>query len=155
MVLLAFAGYFCDRFGASTVLLWSAIGYCTVWSIFTLGLPIWLASIVYVIPIYGLLIVSSDVLMSENSTLAERNRAIGLSSATTLLGQGIGTAIMFSSLLYLETTSLSQVAQYHWAFRIHIPMFMLAVFLAWMLVTKMDGKNKTPIDAILVPAEST
>ena len=138
----------------TTILLWSAIGYCTLWSAFSIGLPSLIAAIVYVLPIYGFLVVSSDTLMCENSTLAERNRAIGLSSATTLLGQGIGTAVMFASLLYMETTTLSQIAQYHWAFRINIPLFLLAVFLSWLLVSKMTGnKSGAPVEAIIVATD--
>ena len=152
VVLVAYAGFFCARYGASTVLLWSAIAYCSLWSAFSIGLPNWLAAFIYVLPVYGFLVVSSDALMSEHSTLSERNRAIGLSSATTLIGQGLGITLMFSSLRYLETTSLSQVDQYHWTFRLSIPLFLLSVFLAWRLVAKLEGHSQ---EAILVEAKSS
>jgi hypothetical protein len=149
---VAYAGYFCTRYGADSVLLWAAMAYCGLWTAFSLGLPNWLAALVYVLPVYGFLVVSSDALMSQHSTLAERNRAIGLASATTLLGQGLGTALMFSSLSFLESTDLSQVEQFHWAFRLNIPLFILSVFLAWRLVNKMSRQSKT---AILVEAKAT
>ncbi len=152
VVLVAYAGYFCTRYGADSVLLWAAMAYCGLWTAFSLGLPNWLAALVYVLPVYGFLVVSSDALMSQHSTLAERNRAIGLASATTLLGQGLGTALMFSSLSFLESTDLSQVEQFHWAFRLNIPLFILSVFLAWRLVNKMSRQSKT---AILVEAKAT
>jgi hypothetical protein len=59
---------------------------------------------------------------------------------------------MFSSLSFLESTDLSQVEQFHWAFRLNIPLFILSVFLAWRLVNKMSRQSKT---AILVEAKAT
>ena len=152
VVLVTYAGYFCTRYGASSVLLWAAIAYCSLWTAFSLGMPNWLAALIYVLPVYGFLVVSSDALMSQHSSLSERNRAIGLSAATTLLGQGLGTALMFTSLSYLESTELSQVEQFHWAFRLNIPLFMLSVLLAWRLVAKMEGQSKA---AILVESKAT
>jgi|GEM_PF-715354 len=143
ILLLIYVGRLVDLFGPSTTLVWAAIGYGVLWSIFAIGVSPLISVIIFIIPIYPFLVVSADSLMAENSTTEERNRAMGLSSMVTLVGQAIGIGLSVSLLAILQGTALSMVDQYRWAFRASIPLFALAIWLCWALYRKLGSEGIT------------
>ncbi len=133
VLLYAFTGWVCDKFGAEKVLLASALGYGVLWSLFSIGLSPWLAVAIYLIPIVPLLLVSNDALLSRFSTLEERNRGLGMAGAAAYVGQAIGIGFIVILMTWLEGPSISDIDVYHLAYRSNIPLFALAVGVTWWL----------------------
>jgi MFS family permease len=141
IILLIYVGRLVDLFGPATTLVWAAIGYGVLWSVFAVGVSPFISVIIFIIPIYPFLVVSADSLMAEHSTTEERNRAMGLSTMVTLVGQAIGIGLSVTLLALLQGTAMNMVNQYRWAFRASIPLFAFAIWLCWTLYRKLGGDD--------------
>ena len=145
VLLYAFTGWVCDRYGAEKVLLASALGYGTLWSLFSIGLSPWLAVAIYLIPIVPLLLVSNDALLSRFSSLEERNRGLGMAGAAAYVGQAIGIGVIVALMSWLEGPGISDVDVYHLAYRSNIPLFALAVVVTWWLSIRISNESDSAI----------
>ena len=145
VLLYAFTGWVCDRFGAEKVLLASALGYGVLWSLFSIGLSPWLAVAIYLIPIVPLLLVSNDALLSRFSTLEERNRGLGMAGAAAYVGQAIGIGLIVILMTLLEGPEISDIDVYHLAYRANIPLFALAVGVTWWLSLRISNDSDSII----------
>jgi len=148
LVLYAVIGKVCDDRGPQTVLLWSAAAYGTLWSIFSIGLPPMLAVLIFVVPIYPMLLVSNDALMAKFTTEEERNRGIGMASMVAFIGQSIGILAGFFVLGYLITGGQTDIVAYEMFYRANVPLWILAIAFTYMLAKRIDASEE-PLEAEL------
>ena len=140
LILYAVIGKVCDRMGAERVLLWSALAYGSFWSLFALGLPLTLAIIIFVIPIYPMLLVSDDTLLARFTTARERNRGLGMAGATALVGQALGIALGYLMMGWFLDSGMADLDAYHWTYRINILLWVAAIGCTWWLSQKLRGE---------------
>jgi MFS family permease len=148
LILYAVIGRVCDDRGPQTVLLWSAAAYGTLWSIFSIGLPPMLAVLIFVVPIYPMLLVSNDALMAKFTTEEERNRGIGMASMVAFIGQSIGILAGFFVLGYLITGGQTDIVAYEMFYRANVPLWILAIIFTYLLAKRIDSSEK-PLEAEL------
>ena len=140
LILYAVIGKVCDRMGAERVLLWSALAYGGLWSLFALGLPLTVAIVIFVIPIYPMLLVSDDALMARFTTARERNRGLGMAGATALVGQALGIALGYLLMGYFLDSGMANLDAYHWTYRANILLWIAAIGCTWWLSQKLRGE---------------
>ena len=140
LILYAVIGRVCDRMGAERVLLWSALAYGGLWSLFALGLPLTLAIIIFVIPIYPMLLVSDDALLARFTTARERNRGLGMAGATALVGQALGIALGYLMMGWFLDSGMADLDAYHWTYRANILLWIAAIGCTWWLSQKLRGE---------------
>ena len=133
LVLYAVIGKVCDAIGAQNVLLWSAITYGVLWSIYSIGLPPFWAVFVFVIPIYPMLLVSNDSLLARFTTEKERNRGMGVAGAVALAGQAVGIAIGYVLMKSFLEKGMSELDAYHMTYRVNILFWIIAIGATWWL----------------------
>jgi MFS family permease len=143
LILYAVIGRVCDRMGAERVLLWSALAYGGLWSLFALGLPLTLAIIIFVIPIYPMLLVSDDALLARFTTARERNRGLGMAGATALVGQALGIALGYLMMGWFLDSGMADLDAYHWTYRANILLWIAAIGCTWWLSQKLRGEPGT------------
>jgi len=140
LILYAVIGKVCDRMGAERVLLWSALAYGGLWSLFALGLPLSVAIIIFVIPVYPMLLVSDDALLARFTTARERNRGLGMAGATALIGQALGIALGYLLMGYFLDSGMADLDAYHWTYRANILLWATAIGCTWWLSQKLRGE---------------
>ncbi len=140
LILYAVIGKVCDRMGAERVLLWSALAYGGLWSLFALGLPLPVAIVIFVIPIYPMLLVSDDALMARFTTARERNRGLGMAGATALVGQALGIALGYLLMGYFLDSGMANLDAYHWTYRANILLWITAIGCTWWLSQRLRGE---------------
>ena len=141
LILYAVIGKVCDRMGAERVLLWSALAYGGFWSLFALGLPLTVAIVIFVIPIYPMLLVSDDALMARFTTARERNRGLGMAGATALVGQALGIALGYLLMGYFLDSGMANLDAYHWTYRANILLWIAAIGCTWWLSQRLRGES--------------
>jgi MFS family permease len=146
LILYAVIGRVCDDRGPQTVLLWSAAAYGTLWSIFSIGLPPMIAVLIFVVPIYPMLLVSNDALMAKFTNDDERNRGIGMASLVAFLGQSIGILAGFFVLGYLISSGKTDIASYEIFYRANVPLWIIAIAFTYLLAKRIDSSEDV-IDA--------
>jgi len=146
LILYAVIGRVCDDRGPQTVLLWSAAAYGTLWSIFSIGLPPLIAVLIFVVPIYPMLLVSNDALMAKFTNNEERNRGIGMASLVAFLGQGIGILAGFFVLGFLITSGKTDIVAYETFYRANVPLWIIAIAFTYLLAKRIDASENV-IDA--------
>ncbi len=146
LILYAVIGRVCDDRGPQTVLLWSAAAYGTLWSIFSIGLPPMIAVLIFVVPIYPMLLVSNDALMAKFTTDEERNRGIGMASLVAFLGQSIGILAGFFVLGYLISSGKTDIVAYETFYQTNVPLWILAICFTYWLAKRIDA-SESVIDA--------
>ncbi|MBT4060277.1 MAG: MFS transporter [Euryarchaeota archaeon] len=146
LVLYAVIGKVCDERGAQTVLFWSAAAYGTLWSIFSIGLPPMIAVLIFVVPIYPMLLVSNDALMAKFTNEDERNRGIGMASLVAFLGQSIGILAGFFALGYFISSGKTDIIAYETFYRANIPLWIIAIAFTYWL-TKQLSQDESILDA--------
>ncbi len=133
LILYAIIGKVCDDRGPQTVLFWSAAAYGTLWSIFSIGLPPMIAVLIFVVPIYPMLLVSNDALMAKFTNEEERNRGIGMASLVAFVGQSIGILAGFFALGYFISSGKSDLVAYETFYRANVPLWIIAIaFTYWL-----------------------
>lgn len=140
LILYAVIGKVCDRLGAERVLLWSALAYGGLWSLFALGLPLTVAIVIFVIPIYPMLLVSDDALLARFTTARERNRGLGMAGATALVGQALGIALGYLLMGYFLDSGMASLDAYHWTYRANILLWIAAIGCTWWLSQRLRGE---------------
>jgi MFS family permease len=148
LILYAVIGRVCDDRGPQTVLLWSAAAYGTLWSIFSIGLPPLIAVLIFVVPIYPMLLVSNDALMAKFTSEEERNRGIGMASLVAFIGQSIGIVAGFFVLGYLIGQGKTDIVAYEMFYRANIPLWILAITFTYLLAKRINASEK-PLEAEL------
>jgi len=146
LILYAVIGKVCDDRGPQTVLLWSAAAYGTLWSIFSIGLPPMIAVLIFMVPIYPMLLVSNDALMAKFTNDDERNRGIGMASLVAFLGQSIGILAGFFALGYLISSGKTDIVAYETFYRANVPLWILAISFTLWIAKRIDA-NENVIDA--------
>ncbi|RZD53534.1 MAG: hypothetical protein CXT67_03150 [Methanobacteriota archaeon] len=141
LILYAVIGKVCDDRGPQTVLLWSAAAYGTLWSIFSIGLPPMIAVLIFVVPIYPMLLVSNDALMAKFTNNEERNRGIGMASLVAFLGQSIGILAGFFALGYLISSGKTDIIAYETFYRANVPLWILAIGFTFWLAKRIDASE--------------
>jgi len=141
LVLYAVIGKVCDDRGPQTVLLWSAAAYGTLWSIFSIGLPPMIAVLIFVVPIYPMLLVSNDALMAKFTNDDERNRGIGMASLVAFLGQSIGILAGFFALGFLISSGKTDIIAYETFYRANVPLWILAIGFTFWLAKRIDASE--------------
>ncbi len=139
LILYAIIGKVCDERGAQTVLFWSAAAYGTLWSIFSIGLPPMIAVLVFVVPIYPMLLVSNDALMAKFTNEDERNRGIGMASLVAFIGQSIGILAGFFALGYFISSGKTDIIAYEIFYRANIPLWIIAIAFTYWLTKQIAG----------------
>ncbi len=151
VLLFAFGGILCDRFGAERVLAASAILYMIIWCAFSIGLPGWIAVAVYVIPIVGLFYTSADALLARHTSEAERNRGLGIAGWAMFFGQFLGTMAGTGLMLVIDAEG---VDLWLMSYRILAPLFVVAgvmsVWLARRMIAESEMTGVGAMDAALV-----
>ena len=140
LILYAVIGRVCDRLGAERVLLWSALAYGGLWSLFALGLPLTVAIIIFVIPVYPMLLVSDDALLARFTTARERNRGLGMAGATAQVGQALGIALGYLMMGWFLDSGMANLDAYHWTYRVNILFWVAAIGCTWWLSQKLRGE---------------
>ena len=148
LILFAVIGRVCDDRGPQTVLLWSAAAYGTLWSIFSIGLPPMLAVLIFVVPIYPMLLVSNDALMAKFTTEEERNRGIGMASMVAFIGQSIGILAGFFVIGYLITGGKTDIIAYETFYQANIPLWIIAISFTYLLAKRI-GASENVLEAEL------
>ena len=147
LVLYAVIGKICDSIGAQNVLLWSALAYGTLWSIYSIGLPPFLAVFIFVIPVYPMLLVSNDSLLARFTTEKERNRGMGVAGAVALAGQAVGIAIGYVLMNGFLGKGMSELDAYHMTYRVNILFWVIAVAGTWWLAKTISNNASDSSDA--------
>jgi MFS family permease len=142
LILYAVIGKVCDDRGAQTVLLWSAAAYGILWSIFSIGLPPMMAVLIFVVPIYPMLLVSNDALMAKFTDEDERNRGIGVASLVAFLGQGVGILAGVFALGYLLSSGKTDIAAYETFYRANVPLWIIAIAFTYLLAKRIDASEQ-------------
>ena len=153
LFLYAAIGRVCDNLGAERVLLWSALAYGTLWSIFSIGLPPMIAVMVFVIPIYPMLLVSNDALLARFTTDKERNRGLGMAGAVALAGQSLGIALGYLLMRLFLDSGMSDIDAYHTTYRVNILLWIVAVFATWRLFGMISAESEDSADDSPLQAE--
>lgn len=143
LVLYAVIGRVCDDRGPQTVLFWSAAAYGILWSIFSIGLPPMIAVLIFIVPIYPMLLVSNDALMGLFTTEEERNRGIGMAGFIAFIGQSIGILAGFFALSMLLRRGMGNAAAYEWFYRANVPLWIIAIAFAWWLAKRIEADRET------------
>jgi len=146
LILYAVIGKVCDDRGAQTVLLWSAAAYGTLWSIFSIGLPPMIAVLIFMVPIYPMLLVSNDALIAKFTNEEERNRGIGMASLVAFLGQSIGILAGFFAMGYLISSGKTDLIAYETFYKANVPLWIIAISFTYWLAKRIDS-NESVIDA--------
>tara|TARA_B100002003_G_C13984275_1_gene475880 strand:- start:93 stop:878 length:786 start_codon:yes stop_codon:yes gene_type:complete len=146
LILYAIIGKVCDDRGPQTVLFWSAVAYGTLWSIFSIGLPPMIAVLIFIVPIYPMLLVSNDALMAKFTNEEERNRGIGMASLVAFIGQSIGILAGFFALGYFISSGKSDIVAYETFYRANVPLWIIAISFTYWL-TKQIGSSDNVLDA--------
>ncbi|MDP6741747.1 MAG: MFS transporter [Candidatus Thalassarchaeaceae archaeon] len=146
LILYAIIGKVCDDRGPQTVLFWSAVAYGTLWSIFSIGLPPMIAVLIFIVPIYPMLLVSNDALMAKFTNEDERNRGIGMASLVAFIGQSIGILAGFFALGYFISSGKSDIVAYETFYRANVPLWIIAISFTYWL-TKQIGSADNVLDA--------
>ena len=148
LILYAIIGKVCDDRGPQIVLLWSAATYGTLWSIFSLGLPPMLAVLIFVVPIYPMLLVSNDALMAKFTTEEERNRGIGMASLVAFVGQSLGILAGYFALGYLISSGKTDIIAYETFYQANIPLWIIAISFTYWLAKRI-GSSEGVLEAEL------
>lgn len=133
LILYATIGKVCDNLGAERVLLWSALAYGSLWSVFSIGLPPMIAVMVFVVPIYPMLLVSNDALLARFTTEKERNRGLGMAGAVALVGQSIGIALGYLLMGFFLDSGMADIDAYHSTYRVNVLFWIVAIVATWRL----------------------
>ena len=141
LILFTIIGRVCDRLGAERVLLWSALAYGGLWSLFAFGLPLTVAIIIFVIPVYPMLLVSDDALLARFTTARERNRGLGMAGATAQVGQALGIALGYLMMGFFLDSGMANLDAYHWTYRVNILFWVAAIGCTWWLSQKLHGES--------------
>ena len=141
LILFTIIGRVCDRLGAERVLRWSALAYGGLWSLFAFGLPLTVAIIIFVIPVYPMLLVSDDALLARFTTARERNRGLGMAGATAQVGQALGIALGYLMMGFFLDSGMANLDAYHWTYRVNILFWVAAIGCTWWLSQKLHGES--------------
>lgn len=150
LILYAVIGKVCDALGAERVLLWSALTYGGLWSIFSIGLPPMLAVMIFIVPIYPMLLVSNDSLLARFTTEKERNRGIGMAGAVAFAGQSLGIALGYLLMGMFLGQGMGDIDAYHATYRVNIILWIIAISSTFWLA-KQIRNDSSPIDAEIAP----
>jgi MFS family permease len=99
------AGYGSDRIGRKPVILLGFASYAVFWVVFSLVFDPWVATLLWVIPIYPLVYTGSYGAAADVSSLARRGRAMTAIATAFSIGTGIGP-IVGGALVQMVTASL-------------------------------------------------
>jgi NNP family nitrate/nitrite transporter-like MFS transporter len=99
------AGYGSDRIGRKPVILLGFAGYAVFWVVFALVFDPWVATLLWVIPIYPLVYTGSYGAAADVSSLARRGRAMTAIATAFSIGTGVGP-IVGGALVQMVTASL-------------------------------------------------
>ena len=98
-----------------------------------------IAVLVFVVPIYPMLLVSNDALMAKFTNEDERNRGIGMASLVAFIGQSIGILAGFFALSYFISSGKTDIIAYEIFYRANIPLWIIAIAFTYWLTKQIAG----------------